>query len=67
MNEIDKSLNDMFDAIFASYKAQSPKPRFNLRKDSSPLESVEEPDADPYAGSEWAGARECNTKTKTNQ
>jgi hypothetical protein len=65
MNEIDKSLTDMFDAIFASYKAQPTKPRFNLRKDSSPLETAEEPDADPYAGSEWAGARECKTDKET--
>lgn len=53
MNEIDKSLTDMFDAIFASYKSrptpykdeehppvETIKPRFNLRKDSSPLETT---------------------------
>ena len=47
MNEIDKSLTGMFDAIFASYKSrpehppvETIKPRFNLRKDSSPLETT---------------------------
>ena len=54
---MDEELNKMFDAIFASYKSrptpykaedhapvQTIKPRFNLVKDSTPVESVTEPD-----------------------